>query len=170
MRLVPLSLDTMVALLDGDLAGAGARAGLPLTDFFVSHHAVWLWRIRVEQIRRDPTSAGWVAGAAVDDDAGVVGLAGFHGPPDQDGMVEVGYSVDPRHRRRGHGGRMLAALVERARRERGVRIVRASVQPGNAASLAMVAAAGFHRVGEQWDEDDGLELVFELAVGGAAGA
>jgi ribosomal-protein-alanine N-acetyltransferase len=37
----------------------------------------------------------------VDAERGVaVGRAGFHGPPDADGMVEVGYAVDPAFRRR----------------------------------------------------------------------
>jgi L-amino acid N-acyltransferase YncA len=42
-----------------------------------------------------------------------------------------------------------------------VRTVRASVSPGNVASLALVRSLGFRQVGEQWDEIDGLELVFE---------
>ena len=37
----------------------------------------------------------------------------------------------------------------------------ASVSPHNAPSLALVQAFGFHRVGEQIDEIDGLEWVFE---------
>ena len=54
--------------------------------------------------------------------------------------------------------------VLRARAEPGVRVVRASISPDNAGSLATIAGFGFVEVGEQWDEQDGLELVFELAV------
>jgi [ribosomal protein S5]-alanine N-acetyltransferase len=43
--------------------------------------------------------------------------------------------------------------------------VLASVAPDNAASLALVAQAGFVRIGEQWDDEDGLEWVFELPTG-----
>ena len=39
--------------------------------------------------------------------------------------------------------------------------MRASVSPGNAASLSLIAGYGFTQVGEQWDEEDGLELVYE---------
>jgi RimJ/RimL family protein N-acetyltransferase len=38
------------------------------------------------------------------------------------------------------------------------------VSPDNAASLALVRRAGFVHVGEQEDDEDGLELVHELAV------
>ena len=39
--------------------------------------------------------------------------------------------------------------------------MRATVAPDNAPSLAVVDRAGFRHVGEQEDEVDGLELVFE---------
>lgn len=42
--------------------------------------------IRASQIDRDPAAADWIARAAVDDDV-VVGHVGFHGPPDERGMV-----------------------------------------------------------------------------------
>jgi RimJ/RimL family protein N-acetyltransferase len=165
VRLVKLSENSMLALLSGDLAGASAEAGVRLTDYFIGENSIWLWRIRVDQIRHDPPTADWVARAAVDDESGlVVGHAGYHGPPDGSGMVEVGYSVDPRYRRRGHARAMLAALIQRARDEPQVRVVRASISPDNTASLATIAGFGFRQTGEQWDEEDGLELVFELST------
>ncbi len=42
--------------------------------------------------------------------------------------------------------------------------VRASVSPENAASLGTIAPFGFVQVGEQMDEIDGLELIFERPV------
>jgi RimJ/RimL family protein N-acetyltransferase len=56
---------------------------------------------------------------------------------------------------------MLTALLRRAADEPGVRTVRASISPGNTASLATIAGFGFQPAGEQWDEEDGLELLFE---------
>jgi hypothetical protein len=35
------------------------------------------------------------------------------------------------------------------------------VSPHNEASLRMVRRLGFHQTDEQWEEEDGLELVFE---------
>jgi ribosomal-protein-alanine N-acetyltransferase len=166
IHLVELSVDSMRSLLSGDLAGASAAAGVRLTDYFIGDSSIWLWRIRVDQIRRDPPSASWVARAVVDDETDrVIGHAGFHGPPDETGMVEVGYSVDPRYRRRGHAREMLAALIGRAKTEPQVRTVRASISPDNVASLATIAGFGFTQVGEQWDDEEGLELIFELPLG-----
>jgi RimJ/RimL family protein N-acetyltransferase len=94
----------------------------------------------------------------------VVGHAGFHGPPDETGMVEVAYSVDPAYRRRGYARAMLRELLRRAAAEPSVRTVRATISPGNVASLATIAGFGFAEVGEQWDEQDGRELIFEVAA------
>jgi [ribosomal protein S5]-alanine N-acetyltransferase len=120
----------------------------------------WLWAIRVEQIRRQPESVNWVARIAVVNGL-VVGHGGFHGPPSAEGTVEVAYAVDPVHRGKGHAKSMLAHLLDRARAHPDVRLTRATIAPTNAASLATVRANGFTHVGQHWDEEDGLELVFE---------
>jgi [ribosomal protein S5]-alanine N-acetyltransferase len=76
-------------------------------------------------------------------------------------MVEVAYSVDPQFRRRGYATAMLRAALRWAADAPDVAVVRASISPENAASLATLRPFGFERVGEQWDEEDGLELLFE---------
>jgi [ribosomal protein S5]-alanine N-acetyltransferase len=165
LRFVELSSAAMAALLDGSLAQASSDAGITLTPYFLTDDALRLWRRRVSQIADDPGSARWVARAVVAEPEGVVvGHAGFHGPPDETGMVEVAYSVDPACRRRGYARAMLGALLRRAAAEPGVSTVRATISPGNVASLATIARFGFNQVGEQWDDEDGRELIFEIAV------
>jgi RimJ/RimL family protein N-acetyltransferase len=130
-----------------------------LSAFLVEE--AWLWRIRLPQIRKDPSAALWVARAAVAEPEGVVvGHGGFHGPPDERGVVEVGYSVDPLYRRRGYAKAILRALLARADEDPAVTGVRASIQPTNVASRATIAGFGFKKIGEQWDPEDGLEDVF----------
>ncbi|MFI7601831.1 GNAT family N-acetyltransferase [Actinoplanes sp. NPDC049681] len=161
---VPLPLAAMRALIDGDVATASAAAGVALTQWMVDEK--WLWEIRAEQIEQDPAAAEWVARAAVADGR-VVGHGGFHGPPDDEGRVEVGYSVDPAYRRRGFAKAMLAELIRRAEGDPRVRVVRASIRPDNTASLATIAGFGFEAVGEQWDAEDGLEIVYERGATGS---
>lgn len=110
----------------------------------------------------EPEAAAWIVRAAVAEPEGVViGHGGYHGPPDANGMVEVGYTVDPAYRRQGYAKAILTALLERAAAEPGVRVVRASISPDNAASLATIASFGFTEIGDQWDEEGGLGLLFE---------
>ena len=170
VRVVHLDGPALRALAAGDAAAASALSPVPLGAGFDCAQWRPVWAVRARQVEADPAAAAWVTGVVWDAGRGLaVGRAGFHGPPEADGSVEVGYAVLPEHRRRGYGTAALASLLERAAREPGVRTVRASVSPGNTASEALVARFGFVRVGEQVDEVDGLELVYEVAAGAGTG-
>ncbi|MFI0788883.1 GNAT family N-acetyltransferase [Streptomyces lydicus] len=165
VRFVELSGGAMSAVLDGDLSEASSIAGVSLTEYFVTGRARWLWRFRLDQMAADPGQARWIVPQAVVGDKGrVVGHAGFHGPPDEVGMVEIGYSVAPDFRRRGCARSALIELLRRAAAGPAVTTVRAAISPDNVASPATSSGFGFVEVGEQWDEEDGRELVFEVAA------
>lgn len=165
VQIVQLPEAAVHALAAGDLAAANAAATVPLTGFFAGPDWRGLWRMRSTQLQEHSDSAGWITGVIWDVERQVsVGRAGFHGPPDRTGMVEVGYAVDPAYRRRGYARAALEALLDRAVREPDVTVVRASVRPDNTASLALVEQYGFRHVGEQWDDEDGLEAVLEVEV------
>lgn len=162
VQIVPLSIPTLHALAAGNLAAGAETSAWPLPEVFVAEGWISTWRYRSEQVRQDPAVVDWITGAVVDLDTGqVVGKAGYHGPPDPAGMVEVGYAVVLELRRRGYARAALRRLLDRAAEEPAVTVVRASVSPGNVGSLALIAQHGFVQVGEQWDTEDGLELVFE---------
>ncbi|MFG2088718.1 MULTISPECIES: GNAT family N-acetyltransferase [unclassified Spirillospora] len=162
IRFVELPTTAMTALLDGDLAAASAIAGVALTDYFVTDDAKSLWKFRLAQLAREPGDTPWIVRAVLAEPQGVViGHAGFQSAPTPEGRVEVAYAVDPAHRRRGYARAMLTALLDRAASEPSVKTVRASISPDNAASLATIAGHGFTHVGEQWDEEDGRELLFD---------
>lgn len=78
----------------------------------------------------------------------VIGDIGFHGPPDADGLIEVGYSVELEWRRRGIATEALAALLAWVEREPGVTGVVARCAPDNAPSIRLLEAHGFRREGE----------------------
>lgn len=163
MHFVELPADCLRALLDGDLGSASAFAGVELPGFFLDDRAAWTWRYRLGQLTARPGIERWLTRAAVaGPERTVVGYGGFHGPPDGAGMVELGYTVLPEHRRRGHARAMLRALVHEAAEDAAVATVRVTIGPDNAASLATIRGFGFVHVGEQWDDRDGLELVLEM--------
>jgi RimJ/RimL family protein N-acetyltransferase len=160
----PLGPACLRALLAGELQAASTIAGAALPRFFLAEG--WLWQIRLDQMEHDPSAAPWLVRAAVLRPGGeVVGHGGFHGPPDGDGLVEVAYTVVPEHRGQGHAHAILRALLDEVVDRPDVAGVRASVSPDNVASLATIRRAGFVQTGEQWDEDDGLELVFTKDIG-----
>ena len=159
-----LPLAAIDALAAGDLDTANRHSPVPLTSHFSADRQS-VWKIRSRQLATAPDDAGWITGAVVDLTSGQAeGCAGFHGPPDADGMVELGYSVDPAFRRRGYARAALELLLARAAREPSVRTVRATISPDNEASRNLVLQYGFVENGSQWDDDDGLENIFEVAA------
>jgi ribosomal-protein-alanine N-acetyltransferase len=165
VTLVPLGPDVLRALIARDLDGARRAAGIALPAGFAGDDD-WLWRMRLGQIEQDPGCERWLLRAVVDEATGaVVGYAGFHDAPDERGMVEFGYEIDAEHRRRGYATAALRVLIAYAQAH-GAQVIRASIAPDNAGSLAIARRFGFAHVGEQWDERDGRELLFERALGG----
>ena len=146
------------APLPGSLREASEIMGLELPEFYLTQERHW--RVRLEQLRTDPAVAPWLARAVYGWPAeAVVGRAGFHGPPDDRGMVEIGYAIAPEFRRQGYARAAVAELIGYATGH-GARTVRASVSVENVASLAVIRGNGFRHVAERWTED-GRELIFE---------
>ncbi|WP_080240055.1 GNAT family N-acetyltransferase [Spirosoma rigui] len=163
VRWFKIPAPALEALIDRDLERASQQVGISLSPFFTTDEAIRRWHMRLDQARQDERALDWIAQVVTHHNR-VIGHAGFHGPPDETGMVEVAYTVEPALRGRGYAKVMLAGLLERARQEPAVRTVRATIRPDNTASLATIRPFPFAHKGEQWDDVDGLELIFEIDV------
>ncbi|SDC19036.1 Acetyltransferase (GNAT) domain-containing protein [Sanguibacter gelidistatuariae] len=164
VRLVRLPTASVEALARGYLRAARAATDLALTGFLTSDGCRSVWARRSRQIADDSAEADWVTRVVVTASGAVVGRAGFHGAPDPTGMVEVGYEIDPMFRRQGYARAALLILLDVARAEPGVQVLRATVSPDNHASRNLVEQHSLVETGEQWDDEDGLETIFEISV------
>ena len=165
VEILQLDAAALRALADGDQAAAERTSPVPLSPYLAEPECRRVWAIRAVQVIEDPPAAAWVTGIVWDPERQLaVGRAGYHGPPDSEGMVEVGYSNDPQYRRRGYARAALLALLARAADDPDVRTFRATISPDNVASRHLVLAHGLVVTGEQWDDEDGLEIVYEVAV------
>jgi ribosomal-protein-alanine N-acetyltransferase len=164
LTLESMTIPFMRALVGRDLAAAEAEIGASVPADLPDILADFL-QYRMGQLSVDPSIRQWLGRCMVlTDDGGarhVIGTLGFHGPPDDQGRVEVGYSVDQRYRRQGYAREAVAALFDWAHREHGVTRFIASISPANEPSLSLTRGFGFVRTGEHMDEIDGLEHVFE---------
>ena len=159
-----MTLPFMRAIIAGDAAAASRELDAEVSGA-MSDDLVDFARHRLAEMEADPSVQQWLARAMVrtEPDGGrhAIGTIGFHGPPDDRGRLEVGYRIEPDYRRQGYTREAVRALFDWAHREHGIRRFVASVSPTNEASLALIGGLGFSRVGEQMDEVDGLEYVFE---------
>jgi len=122
-------------------------------------------RWRVPQVRKDPAVNIWfVRWIVLRATREIIGSISFHGVPDERGMVEIGLGIHESHHNQGFGAEALSLMWSWAAERSGVSVFRYTVSPTNLASIALVNKFEFALVGEQMDEEDGLELIFELSV------
>ncbi len=144
----------------------GLPAAEGLRDLMTSEAVspAWLASLRASK-EADP----WLHGFALvhRENGCVIGNAGFKGPPDETGMVEIGYGVAPGYQGRGYATEAAAALVGFAFGSGRVRLVRAHTLPTSNASTRVLANCGFNRVGEIVDPEDGLVWRWERTEGPA---
>jgi RimJ/RimL family protein N-acetyltransferase len=82
----------------------------------------------------------------------VVGDIGFHGPPDAEGVIEIGYGIAPKFRGRGIASHALRLLSAWALKQPDVAAIVARTEVDYEASRRVLEMAGF-----QWiDARDGV--------------
>lgn len=118
---------------------------------------------RAPQVMADPTVNKWfVRWIVLRESKEIIGSASFHGAPDKDGMVEIGLGIEPDFQRKGYARESLLGLWDWAVSHPEVQVLRYTVSPDNAPSIALVKSFGFRYQGQQLDEIDGPEDVFEM--------
>lgn len=153
------------AILDGRREEAASILEAELPDEFPRTGERRFLALRLGQMRKDERFQDWSPFAVVLEGR-MIGHAGYHGPPgvntrQNPNAVELGYTIEPEYRRRGYATAAATELIRRAQ-ERGIRHFIACSSPDNEPSLAIIRRLGFTHTGEEMDEEDGLELVFEL--------
>ncbi|MFL5806456.1 MAG: GNAT family N-acetyltransferase [Roseiflexaceae bacterium] len=170
LDMIPMTPEFLQASLDGDLAAAAAVIGLTIpTDWLEEPD---LMRIRLDQLRADPSLQPWLLRAiGLRSERLMIGHIGFHTRPGAayladlaPGGVEFGYTVFARFRRQGYAREAAHALMGWAAREQGVPRFVVSISPQNLPSLGLAQQLGFQRIGSHVDEEDGPEDIFELRV------
>ncbi len=136
-----------------ELAGLGPAD--ELRGFYVSGEVSPHW---IDALRAAGGPDPWRHGFFIveRDGQAVIGSAGFKGPPDASGMVEIAYGIVPSRQGRGYATEAAGALLRFAAADDRVRLVRAHTLPEGNASTRVLTKCGFVHVGEVVDPEDGL--------------
>jgi ribosomal-protein-alanine N-acetyltransferase len=173
IELIPLTAEFIAAALAGRREEAARLLGAELPEAFPSVGERGFLGLRLRQMREDSRFRTWCPHAVVLGGQ-MIGHAGYHGPPGVNSIqdpdaVEFGYRIFPPYRGRGYATEAARMLMDLAEERAGIRHFVLSVGPENEPSLAIVRKLGFVRTGQRVDEEDGLELVFELKRDGDGG-
>ncbi len=152
LRLVGCSEETILVdhLPDGPLGGLlGAKIPASWPPELYDDGAR---QYNLRYLREHPESSQWsmwyvvLVGTNGDPDV-AVGLAGFKGPPDEEGVVEVGYGVLGEFRRRGIAAEATALLIDFAMSDPTVTRVAAETYPELVASIGVMMRNRMRYVG-----------------------
>jgi [ribosomal protein S5]-alanine N-acetyltransferase len=141
LSLTPLDLDTAQAIVDNDRTGRAWHEQFPRED---DRDGVGAW-LR----HHDPVFGNFVIVEQASGQA--VGTIGFFGPPDETGVVMVGYGLVEPARGHGYATEALRALVDYAARQPAAKRVVADTTKDNVPSQRVLDKAGFAKTHETED-------------------
>ena len=155
----PLTLEQVTTLIEAP-ERFPQQYGLSLADGYLAFPEALAFT-------RDVLAAGaapeWFSHLIVDPDAAeVVGLGGYTGPP-ADGVVEIGYSVAPGRRGRGHATAAARTWIASARAHGAVRMI-AHTLAEEGPSTAVLRRCGFTRAAQVEDPEEGPVWRWELPL------
>lgn len=162
--------DFLEASLNENLEKAESLIGLKLSpDWFDEKDIA---RIRLNNYRDDSEYVKWgLRAVGLRETKEMVGYIGFHTKPNPEYLrefapnaIEFGYTVFSPNRRQGFAQEAVIGLMDWALKQYPFESFISSVSPLNIASTAMIKKLEFEKIGEYFDEVDGLEIVYALAV------
>ncbi len=118
---------------------------------------------RVPQVKQDPSLNRWfVRWIVLRSSREIVGSTSFHGAPDSGGMIEIGLGIQESFRNQGFAKETVLGMWRWVTSDPSVKTLRYTVAVNNAPSIQVIESFGFHYKGEQIDEEDGPESIYEM--------
>ncbi|MTD53940.1 GNAT family N-acetyltransferase [Amycolatopsis pithecellobii] len=162
LDLVELTGNLLRLILDRDLGALAAALGADVSPEWADLVPA---QDNLRTLRAEPDAQPWLSRGILLREAGVmVGEVGFHDLPDELAVVEVGYEVLPRFRRRGIAAEAVRALTGWAFATGEASTVYATIARTNMASIGLVRSLGFAFQDDCQDPVDGQVVFYESAL------
>ena len=165
LELHHISVDGIIELFE-DKSDSKAIAGRDFTNphkNLIEDSGPLAWR--VPQVKVDPSLNKWfVRFIVLKESREIIGSTSFHGAPDSEGMIEIGLGIEPAFQGKGYAKESLQAMWSWAINSPEVRTLRYTVSPDNLPSIAVIKYFGFDHKGQQMDDIDGPEDIYEISA------
>jgi RimJ/RimL family protein N-acetyltransferase len=120
-------------------------------------------KYRAPKVAANPHLAKYLLRVAVlKNEPIIIASTGFHDGPDINGMIEIGFGVDNSNQGKGYGQEILDGMWGWVVNNPAVKTLRYTTSPYNLISQHIIKKLGFKLMGEQIDDEDGLEQIYEL--------
>ena len=134
-----------------------------LEELAAEEGSLFLFKLRLPIIRENPENNKWLFRRIFLKNTDTeIGLMSFHGIPDNEGRIEIGLHIEEEHQNQGFATEAVITLFSWACNQDEVRLLRYTVAETNAPSMRIIEKLGFTHIGQQIDEEDGPEEIFEM--------
>lgn len=146
-RLILIPVTSKVAL---DLALGSTREleeiGLQTNGRWPRQDTLDILPFVCQAFQENPDATGFEFWMVVRKDSmAIIGDIGFHGIPDDQGVVEIGYGLIEEEQRKGYGYEALQAMMDWAKSHRDVTAIRADCLVTNVPSIRVLEKSGMKR-------------------------
>lgn len=118
----------------------------------------------LDKLKENASESGWWSYLPVHkNDNTLIGLCGFKGSPNQDGMVEIGYEISEAYRLQGYATELAEALISHAFSYPQINKVQAHTLGSENASSKVLSKCGFKKMEEILDKDHGVIWRWEIS-------
>ncbi|MCM3587442.1 GNAT family N-acetyltransferase [Mesobacillus maritimus] len=143
LEMITFTADMMEAILNGTAEQEGKipyqlALGWPMPVY------KQFFAYKIERFRKYPAENEWEGIIVHKQDQRIIGDMGFKGGPNEDGVIDLGYSIVPSYQGKGYATEMGKAMVEWGRSNSAVQKVIATCHPENLASIRVLEKIGFH--------------------------
>ena len=155
LQLIPASIELLTAELNGR-AAFERRLGITVPETWppdLYERAAIEYTLTL--LTENPSQPDWWSYyivLATKENPVVAGIAGYKGPPDAEGTVEIGYSVLAEFQRQGIATEATRGLLQKAFAYPAVKKVLAETLPELAPSIGVLEKCGFTFIGEGSEE------------------
>ncbi|NMP21651.1 GNAT family N-acetyltransferase [Sulfobacillus harzensis] len=111
------------------------------------------------RLQHNPADGEWSGMIIHVEDNVVIGSMGFKSPPNENGLVEMGYDIVPSYRGQGYATEMARALVNWAQQQSSVHHLTAECLSDNWASIRVLEKLGMQRI-----EEHGTIIYWEFPI------
>jgi ribosomal-protein-alanine N-acetyltransferase len=159
LNLLPAQVEHLASLVRGETVFAGAyeQVAEGYNEFPGALEQI------LDLLRSGAMEPEWATCLFIQqDERTLIGIGGYYGAPDAEGVVEIGYAIAPAYRGQGYATEAAQGMIERAFADPRTRLVQAHTLPNENASTAVLKKCGMVMVGEDVDTDEGVVWRWEV--------
>jgi len=145
LTLIPITLQIAEGLINGD-SSAILKLGMRTNKDWPTNDTNDILPIIVETLKNSEPSGFETWMIERKDSKEIIGDIGFHGMPDENGEVEIGYGLVESERRKGFGFEAARAIMDFAIAHEAVKVIKADCLINNVPSIRILEKLGMKEV------------------------